>query len=151
MKRNPITAPSPAEKPHVADVNSGSKKKKGKSYDYPTKLNYLFRDARFFLIKSNNEENIRIAKSRGVWSTPPQNESRLNKAFEEARNVLLIFSVKESGKFSGFARLTAPSSHNMAPVPWLLPPGLSMRALGGVFIINWICRKVVQKFIYKAK
>jgi hypothetical protein len=139
-EEQPVTAPSLASQ-GIA-VAPGPKKKKGKSYDYPTKLNYLFRDARFFLIKSNNEENIKIAKSRGVWSTPPQNESRLNKAFEEARNVLLIFSVKESGKFSGFARLTAPSSHALPPVPWLLPPGLSARALGGVFRINWICQKV---------
>ena len=37
-------------------------KKKGKKYDYPTKLNYLFRDARFFLVKSNNAENVSLAK-----------------------------------------------------------------------------------------
>merc|ERR1719340_86869 len=34
------------------------KKKKGKSYDYATKLNYLFRDARFFLVKSSVAENV---------------------------------------------------------------------------------------------
>ena len=41
---------------------SGEKKKKGKKYDYATKLNYLFRDARFFLVKSNNAENVALAK-----------------------------------------------------------------------------------------
>ena len=71
--------------------------RKGKSYDYATKLNYLFRDARFFVVKSNNAENVALSKAKGVWSTPPANESRLNKAFDDARNVLLIFSVKESG------------------------------------------------------
>jgi hypothetical protein len=29
-----------------------------------------------------------------VWSSPPQNEIKLNEAFAEARNVLLMFSVK---------------------------------------------------------
>ena len=33
--------------------------------DFSTKLNYLFRDARFFLMKSNNPENINLAKSKG--------------------------------------------------------------------------------------
>lgn len=72
-----------------------------KKYDYVTKINYLFREARFFLMKSNNEENISLSKSKAVWSTPPQNESKLNQAIKECRNVILIYSVKESGKFCG--------------------------------------------------
>ena len=93
-------------------------------------------------MKSNNAENVTLSKAKGVWSTPPTNESRLNKAFEESRNVLLIFSVKESGKFSGFARLATESRHDVPQVSWVLPPGLSARALGGVLKIDWICRKV---------
>ena len=80
---------------------AGEKRKKTKTYDYVTKLNYLFRDARFFVMKSGNEDNVALAKAKGVWSTPPQNEAKLNHAFEECRNVLLLFSVKESGKFAG--------------------------------------------------
>lgn len=87
-----------------------------KTYDYATKLNFLFRDARFFLIKSNNAENITLSKARGVWSTLPQNESNLNRAYKENRNVLLIFSVKESEKFSGFARLATESRRDSSPV-----------------------------------
>lgn len=68
-----------------------------------TKLNYLFRDARFFVMKSNNAENVTLSKAKGVWSTPPQNETKLNHAFRESRNVLLIFSVKESGRFAGMS------------------------------------------------
>ena len=44
------------------ETDRGEKKKKGKKYDYATKLNYLFRDARFFLVKSNNAENVALAK-----------------------------------------------------------------------------------------
>lgn len=72
-----------------------------KKYDYITKINYMFRDARFFLMKSNNADNISLSKTKGVWSTPPQNEAKLNQAFREARNVILIFSIKESGRFCG--------------------------------------------------
>ena len=68
-------------------------------------MNYLFRDARFFLVKSSVSENVDLSKVRGVWSTPPANEGRFNKAFRESRNVIMIYSVKESGRFCGFARL----------------------------------------------
>ncbi|KAK0088187.1 hypothetical protein PV325_012854 [Microctonus aethiopoides] len=120
-----------------------SKESKGttKNYDYITKLNYLFRDARFFIIKSNNAENVTLSKAKGVWSTLPQNESNLNQAYKEARNVLLIFSVKESGKFAGFARLSTESRRDTPAISWVLPPGLSAKALGGVFKVDWICRK----------
>lgn len=115
--------------------------RKAKSYDYITKLNYLFRDARFFVIKSNNAENVTLSKAKGVWSTPPQNEAKLNQAFRESRNVLLIYSVKESGKFAGFARLECESRRDVPPISWVLPPGLSANALGGVFKVDWVCRK----------
>ncbi|XP_034831521.1 YTH domain-containing protein 1 [Maniola hyperantus] len=112
-----------------------------KTYDYMTKLNYLFRDTRFFLIKSNNAENITLSKAKGVWSTLPQNEANLNQAYRESRNVLLIFSVKESGKFAGFARLSSESRRDVPPISWVLPPGLSAKVLDGVFKVDWICRK----------
>lgn len=112
-----------------------------KTYDYMTKLNYLFRDTRFFLIKSNNAENITLSKAKSVWSTLPQNEANLNQAYRESRNVLLIFSVKESGKFAGFARLGSESRRDVPSISWVLPPGLSAKVLDGVFKVDWICRK----------
>lgn len=122
------------------DSKAGGKKST-KSYDYMTKLNYLFRETKFFVIKSNNAENVRISKTQGVWSTLPQNEQNLNQAYRECRNVLLIFSVKESGKFAGFARMAGESRRDGPTVEWELPPGISAKALGGVFDIDWICKK----------
>ncbi|XP_065161315.1 YTH domain-containing protein 1 [Atheta coriaria] len=130
-----------AKSPSPAAKRARSKDPKVKSYDYLTKLNYLFRDARFFVIKSNNAENVTLSKAKGVWSTLPQNEANLNQAYRESRNVLLIFSVKESGRFAGFARLHGESRHDGNPVSWVLPAGLSAKALGGVFKVDWICRK----------
>lgn len=121
--------------------SSDNSKPGKKSYDYMTKLNYLFRETKFFLIKSNNAENVRISKQKGVWSTLPQNEQNLNQAYKECRNVLLIFSVKESGKFAGFARMGGESRHDVPAVDWELPPGISAKALGGVFELDWICKK----------
>lgn len=106
-----------------------------------TKLNYLFRDTRFFLIKSNNSDNVQLSKNKSVWATLPQNDANLNQAFKEARNVLLIFSVNESGKFAGFARMAAPSRRDIPQVAWVLPPSISPKALGGVIELDWICRK----------
>ena len=53
--------------------------------DQSSRLRYIFRDARYFLIKSNNHENVALAKAKGVWSTPPQNEARINQAVRVSR------------------------------------------------------------------
>ncbi|KAM9540321.1 YTH domain-containing protein 1-like isoform 1-T1 [Salvelinus alpinus] len=106
-----------------------------------SKLKYVVRDARFFMIKSNNHENVSLAKAKGVWSTLPVNEKKLNAAFRSARSVILIFSVKESGKFQGFARLSSESHHGGSPIHWVLPAGMNAKMLGGVFKIDWICRR----------
>uniref|UniRef100_A0A673LAV9 YTH domain-containing family protein n=1 Tax=Sinocyclocheilus rhinocerous TaxID=307959 RepID=A0A673LAV9_9TELE len=109
--------------------------------DQTSKLKYILREARFFLIKSNNHENVSLAKAKGVWSTLPVNEKKLNAAFRSARSVLLIFSVRESGKFQGFARLSSESHHGGSPIHWVLPAGMNAKMLGGVFKIDWICRR----------
>ncbi|XP_055717069.1 YTH domain-containing protein 1-like isoform X2 [Salvelinus fontinalis] len=106
-----------------------------------SKLKYVVRDARFFMIKSNNHENVSLAKAKGVWSTLPVNEKKLNAAFRSARSVILVFSVKESGKFQGFARLSSESHHGGSPIHWVLPAGMNAKMLGGVFKIDWICRR----------
>ncbi|XP_077332591.1 YTH domain-containing protein 1 isoform X2 [Lithobates pipiens] len=105
------------------------------------KIRYILQDARFFLIKSNNHENVSLAKAKGVWSTLPVNEKKLNTAFRSARSVILVFSVRESGKFQGFARLSSESHHGGSPIHWVLPAGMNAKMLGGVFKIDWICRR----------
>ncbi|XP_060696273.1 YTH domain-containing protein 1 isoform X1 [Hemiscyllium ocellatum] len=133
----------------ASDSYAGSEKKHEKlsssvravRKDQTSKLKYILRDARFFLIKSNNHENVSLAKAKGVWSTLPVNEKKLNTAFRDARSVILIFSVRESGKFQGFARLSSESHHGGSPIHWVLPAGMNAKMLGGVFKIDWICRR----------
>lgn len=114
---------------------------KKNSSEYIGKLNYLFRDARFFIIKSSNAENIALSKVKGVWATLPQNQVKLSEAFRSSENVILIFSAKESGKFSGFARLATGVDRSISPVPWIVPAELTPNLLKGTFRIDWICRK----------
>ncbi|XP_071508201.1 uncharacterized protein [Diadema antillarum] len=129
-----------------SEADSGKRSKMSSSIrevipaDQTAKMKYLFRDARYFLIKSNNHENIALAKAKGVWSTLPYNEQRLNQAFRESRNILLIFSVKESGKFQGFARMRGESRRDGQSVNWVLPSGMNRSILGGVFKVDWITR-----------
>lgn len=139
IKRNGRKAISKSASPEKK-TQSGSNTS-GKSYDYMTKLNYLFRGTHFFLIKSNNADNVAIAKTKNVWATLPQNEANLNQAFKESRNVLLIFSVNESGKFAGFARMSSQSRRDLSHPAWVLPPSISPKALGGIIELDWICRK----------
>lgn len=131
---------SGSEKKH--EKLSSSVRAVRKGMDNPSsKLRYILRDARFFLIKSNNHENVSLAKAKGVWSTLPVNEKKLNAAFRSSRSVVLVFSVRESGMFQGFARLASESQHGGSPIHWVLPAGMNAKMLGGVFKIDWLCRR----------
>ncbi|XP_011402974.1 PREDICTED: YTH domain-containing protein 1-like isoform X2 [Amphimedon queenslandica] len=115
------------------------KSKDKKSEPLPHKItDRLFVNTRYFVIKSNNYENVDIAKSKNVWSTLPYNEKKLNKAYRDCRNVLLIFSVKESGGFQGFAKLVSESRSDVPRVHWVLPPSMSASQLSHVFKLDWI-------------
>ncbi|CAD5116319.1 DgyrCDS5223 [Dimorphilus gyrociliatus] len=135
---------SPIEPPTADSIKNASGDNEDREQEVPrqsSKLKYIFKSARFYMMKSNNHENIALAKAKGVWSTPPQNEIKLNRAYQDCRNVILIFSVKESGKFQGFARVRGPSDKNHPPIRWVLPGNISARALSGVFTLDWINRR----------
>jgi len=40
----------------------------------------------------------------------------------------------------GFARVSAESDRSYPTLPWVLPVGLSAKALSSVFTLDWICR-----------
>ncbi len=55
--------------------------------------------------------------------------------------MLLIFSVSESGRFQGYARLSSECIRDDdLQVNWILPPTLSARSLNGVFKIDWVTK-----------
>ncbi|KAK0709651.1 YTH domain-containing protein [Lasiosphaeria miniovina] len=73
-------------------------------------------DARFFIVKSFNEDNVLKCMEDGVWATQVQNGQVLTSAFANCRNVILFFSINKSKAFQGYARMaTAPSPDTPRP------------------------------------
>ncbi|XP_063065850.1 3'-5' RNA helicase YTHDC2 [Engraulis encrasicolus] len=91
---------------------------------------------RYFIMKSSNLRNIDLSQQRGIWSTTPSNEMKLNRAFNEANLVILIFSVQGSGHFQGYARMSSEISGERCH-DW----GAS--GLGGVFSVEWVRKEAL--------
>ncbi|XP_051750884.1 3'-5' RNA helicase YTHDC2-like [Ctenopharyngodon idella] len=86
---------------------------------------------RYFIMKSSNMRNIELSQQRGIWSTTPNNEHKLTRAFHESSAVFLIFSVQGSGHFQGYARMTSAISGERC-LDW------GSVGLGGVFGVEWV-------------
>lgn len=91
-------------------------------------------NARYFIIKSNNEENLQIARQHNEWATTVSNQAKLIEAFVQKSNVILLFSVNKSAKFQGFARMES-NIQNYQSQYW---KDKDMIKLGGVFKIRWL-------------
>lgn len=83
--------------PHLRDVNQ--------------KLNLdEFKNAKFYIIKSFNEENIFKAIKYNVWCSTIAINNLLNQEFLEANNmypIVLFFSGNKTGYFQGIAKMTS--------------------------------------------
>ncbi|XP_053330262.1 3'-5' RNA helicase YTHDC2 [Spea bombifrons] len=95
---------------------------------------------RYFIMKSSNLRNLEISQQKGIWSTTPSNERKLNRAFWESNIVYLVFSVQGSGHFQGFARMYSEIGREKSQ-EW------GSTSLGGVFRVEWI-RKDSLPFQY---
>ncbi|XP_050768677.1 3'-5' RNA helicase YTHDC2 [Gymnogyps californianus] len=91
---------------------------------------------RYFIMKSSNLQNIDISQQKGIWSTTPSNERKLNRAFWESSVVYLIFSVQGSGHFQGFARMASEIGCEKSQ-DW------GSAGFGGVFKVEWIRKESV--------
>ncbi|KEF62128.1 uncharacterized protein A1O9_00100 [Exophiala aquamarina CBS 119918] len=60
---------------------------------------------KFFVVKSLTVDDLERSVHSGVWATQAHNETALNKAFQAAENVYLIFSANKSGEYFGYARM----------------------------------------------
>ncbi|TID27427.1 hypothetical protein E6O75_ATG00194 [Venturia nashicola] len=67
---------------------------------------------RFFIVKSLTLQDLEQSVRNGIWATQAHNEQSLNKAFETADQVFLIFSANKSGEYFGYARMTSPIGAN---------------------------------------
>ncbi|XP_017662846.1 PREDICTED: probable ATP-dependent RNA helicase YTHDC2 [Lepidothrix coronata] len=91
---------------------------------------------RYFIMKSSNLQNIDISQQKGIWSTTPSNERKLNGAFWESSMVYLIFSVQGSGHFQGFARMDSAIGCEKSQ-EW------GSTGFGGVFKVEWIRKESI--------
>ncbi|XP_047338126.1 YTH domain-containing protein ECT4-like [Impatiens glandulifera] len=72
----------------------------------------VYKDARFFIIKSYSEDDVHKSIKYGVWASTPNGNKKLDAAYREAQEVsggcptFLLFSVNASGQFVGVAEMT---------------------------------------------
>ncbi|KAL7275998.1 hypothetical protein RUND412_001029 [Rhizina undulata] len=91
-------------------------------------------DTRYFVVKSFNHDNVKMAQQDELWATQKKNSEIFEDAFKTSRDVILVFSVNKSGKFQGYARME--SAPGTAPVPsWA--KNLLWES-SGPFRIRWI-------------
>ncbi|KAI4167482.1 MAG: hypothetical protein LQ343_007160 [Gyalolechia ehrenbergii] len=69
---------------------------------------------KFFIMKSLTVEDMELSVRNNIWATQAHNEEALNKAFETAENVYLIFSANKSGEYFGYARMASPITEEVA-------------------------------------
>lgn len=56
---------------------------------------------KYFIVKSLTVQDLEASVRNGIWATQSHNEVVLNRAFDEAENVYLIFSANKSGEYFG--------------------------------------------------
>ncbi|XP_041666905.1 3'-5' RNA helicase YTHDC2 [Cheilinus undulatus] len=114
----------------ILDTSTDSPASSGK-VSHSASPQQLLPSLRYFIMKSSNMRNIEISQQRGIWSTTPSNETKLNRAFMDHSIIILIFSVQGSGHFQGYARMTSAVSRESCQ-DW------GLVGLGGVFSVDWI-------------
>ena len=91
------------------------------------------KDARFFVIKSYSEQDVRQSIRHEIWTSTEIGNKRLDNAFREQRDkpIYLYFSVNASGHFCGVAEMisevdlythTGIFSQVISLVQWNLSP-----------------------------
>ncbi|KAF2098627.1 hypothetical protein NA57DRAFT_75865 [Rhizodiscina lignyota] len=71
---------------------------------------------KYFIVKSLTLQDLELSVRNGIWATQAHNEETLNKAYQSADNVYLIFSANKSGEYFGYARMTSPISEDATQV-----------------------------------
>ncbi|GJP82677.1 hypothetical protein CLOP_g12929 [Closterium sp. NIES-67] len=91
---------------------------------------------RYFIVKSNNLENLELSAQRGMWATHRNNEGKLNEAYESCDSVILIFSVNETRHFQGCALMMSRIGAVVGGGPWKYAQ--RMGSYGQNFRIRWL-------------
>lgn len=80
-------------------------------------------NAIFFVIRSNNEDDVHKAIKYGVWTSTRRTNANLSSAFKENKGtpIYLIFSVVKSGQFVGVAQMMSEVDYNDSFAYWWEP------------------------------
>ncbi|KAH7287627.1 hypothetical protein KP509_32G067100 [Ceratopteris richardii] len=92
--------------------------------------------SRFFIVKSCSRENLHLSVMRGMWATHRNNEAKLNDAFDSCDNVILVFSVNETGHFQGCARMVSKIGVISGGGNWKYADGNAR--FGNNFLLKWL-------------
>lgn len=91
---------------------------------------------KFFVVKSLTVESLELSVRRGVWATQSHNETILNKAYQTADNVYLIFSANHSGEYFGYARMASLISEDPAAAIEFAPRAYTVEDAEPVKVIS---------------
>ncbi|GIZ47658.1 hypothetical protein CKM354_001074300 [Cercospora kikuchii] len=81
----------------------------------PTKTTPEKWEARYFILKALNTEDLQESYRTGTWTTQLHVQKKLHKAFKNSESVYLIFSVNKSGTYFGYAKmLSSPGKGQQA-------------------------------------
>lgn len=107
-----------------------------------------YKKARFFIIKSFNEDNVHKAMKYEVWSSTPEGNKRLNDAYlksvAEKVPLFLFFSVNGSRQFIGVAKMISEVDFKETFTHWQQD-----RKWQGKFKIEWIFIKDIPNKEFK--
>jgi len=92
---------------------------------------------RYFIVKSNNYENIKLSRERGEWATLDKNVASLNKAYDSCDHVMLFFSVTSTRNFQGCALMKSKIGEIKGSGPWTNGYG-GYRQFAGNFKVQWL-------------
>lgn len=82
---------------------------------------------KYFIVKSLTAQDLEASVRNGTWATQSHNEDGLNKAYDQAENVYLIFSANKSGEYFGYARMASTISGepiDLSALPVAEDPGM---------------------------
>ncbi|XP_031478058.1 YTH domain-containing protein ECT4-like isoform X2 [Nymphaea colorata] len=145
-----------ATRPRSSDQESNTDGKNGRSTvdAHSGKYNKLdfvteYEDAKFFIIKSYNEDNVHKSIKYGVWASTTNGNRKLDSAYNESKEkghscpVFLLFSVNASAQFCGVAEMVGPVDFDKSVDYW------QQDKWSGQFPVKWHIVKDVPNSLFR--
>ncbi|CAN6462310.1 unnamed protein product [Victoria cruziana] len=108
-----------------------------------------YEDAKFFIIKSYNEDNVHRSIKYGVWASTTNGNRKLDSAYNESKDkghscpVFLFFSVNASAQFCGVAEMVGPVDFDKSVDYW------QQDKWTGQFSVKWHIVKDVPNSLFR--